>query len=145
MSDPVRLRILMAVKAAMQEIPGIRSIELNPAADPTRFPALSIVDRGDTAVGETPYSRRWALKIEIIGDVTGDGGDGMTANCNELLGRVRDILDANTQWGGLASRTDLEDTPVETVPGASIRTGAFRQDAVIQYAHRKGDSSTPSD
>lgn len=75
-----RQAVLGAVFARLGEIADIAELDINPSGEPSRFPALYLVEEDQDADDRTePATTRYGLSLTVEGYVQGGGGAEATA------------------------------------------------------------------
>lgn len=103
--DEVRTRIVDAIVARLEGIPGVQAVEDMPSGDvdDNRLPALAVYDLGQRRGGADSYpSSSYVLEINIEGYVAGGEGARTRRRLSRLYGAVIRALMADPQLSGIA-------------------------------------------
>jgi len=138
----VRDTILAAIEAAIADL--AVEVEVEPAGDPSEFPALGITDAGHSVLEHEVSLTRRAMTVTIDGFVDGAGGKAPTAARNALLATVVAALMADETLGGTVELIEDGDLRLFTATLASVRRLGFAQDFEIQFSTSRADPALPA-
>lgn len=141
----MRAQVYDAVVAAMKTtgIVDARNVHVALDGEVIDYPAISVGDRGDTAIEEDAISLRRSVEIMIIFDVIGGSGVDVNDKFNALAASIQAIIGANSQWGGLAEMTTLGDLAIELTPHAEMRAMTGGQSITVQFCQNRFDPTKP--
>ncbi|MDZ7894177.1 MAG: hypothetical protein U5M50_03965 [Sphingobium sp.] len=117
---------------------GAVEVERMASSDPASFPALHIVDDGQS-IGETEAgSTRYQIAFSIEGYVEGTGGSAMHSAINSLHAEA--VTATMALIGAVDGLENIEegDCRIAVAPLASQRRLAFAQDFVATVVTRRG-------
>lgn len=132
----IRQRIIAKVAEAISAVPTAADVQLARRFPPTIFPAVTIMDDGETLVSTDSMCRHAAIKLEILGDVVGENAED---DINALVAEIDRALMLNDQWDGLAAATTTGDLLFENLVEGHEEVRRFSLKVSIQYSHRLGD------
>jgi len=138
----VRDQILAAIEAAIADL--ATEVEVEPAGDPSEFPALGITDGGHTVLEHEASLTRRSMTVTIDGFVDGAGGKVPTAERNTLAAAVVAALLADETLGSLVEIIDDGDYRPVTATLSSVRRLGFTQDFEIQFSTSRADPALPA-
>lgn len=139
-----RASIVAAVAARLSEIAGV-TVELMPAGEPDRFPALQIYDSGHVATETSALATRYLLAIDIDGYVTRSGGaaSGAAAHdaANDLYAATVAALMRDPSLGGLAVVIDEKGFTLDVIELAELRAVKFTLSIEVEFV---GNTNNPA-
>ncbi len=138
----VRDQILDAIEAAIADL--ATEVEVEPAGDPSAFPALGITDGGHTVLEHEASLTRRSMTVTVDGFVDGAGGKAPTAARNTLAAAVVAALLGDETLGGLVEIIDDGDYRPVTATLSSVRRLGFTQDFEIQFSTSRADPALPA-
>ncbi len=138
----VRDQIIGAIEMAIADL--AVEVEVEPAGDPSEFPALGITDAGHSVLEHEATLTRRSMTVTIDGFVDGAGGKAPTAERNALLGAVVAALMADETLGGIVELIEDRDLRLFTATLASVRRLGFAQDFEIQFSTSRADPALPA-
>jgi len=139
-----REAILAAIEEALASTDAVE-VEADPTGDPTRFPALCILDGGQQVVagqGEVGQTR-YNMTVVIEGYVEGGTNAAARAALNELYLQTVTALLVDPPLGGLATSIDERDLRIDVAELASKRRLAFALSLDIEFSARRESPSHP--
>lgn len=136
----IRLDVLKAVVALLQDIDGVTETILMPSGDPVGFPALHVFDAGQSLIDTEPSVSRYELNLTVEGYIQTASGDDAVGKLNELYAAtVRALLADDLPLGGLAETIDEGDMRVFTATLADKPRLGFGLDFTITFPTRRED------
>jgi hypothetical protein len=138
----VRDQILGAIEAAIADL--AVEVEVEPAGDPSEFPALGITDGGHTVLEHEASLTRRSMTVTVDGFVDGAGGKAPTAERNTLAAAVVAALLGDQTLGSLVEIIDDGDYRPVTATLSSVRRLGFTQDFEIQFSTSRADPALPA-
>lgn len=133
-----------AISAALATVPGDPEIEVEPAGDPSRFPALGVYNGGWRPLEREAGLIRWEMTLFVEGFVQGGGGAAPTAARNALHAAAVAAIMADETLGGLVELIDLGDLNKSSAVMASQRRLSFGQDFLIQFTTSRTNPALPA-
>lgn len=136
----IRQTIFAAIASALAS-PATSAVEIEvmASADPISFPALHIVDDGQSREMHEAGASRYSLSVSIEGYVEGAGGAAAHAQLNQLYAdTVRAVM---ALIDTVSSIEDIFEGDLRTsvAPLAEARRLAFAQDFAITFVTRRGE------
>jgi hypothetical protein len=146
MTDSALLTVRDAITAAvMSALAGAADeLELEPAGDPSRFPALGAVFGGHRVLEREAGLTRYEMPVTIDGFVDGEGGEAPSAARNALQADVVTRLVADGQLGGIVELIEDDDCRMFTAALANVRRLGFAQDFTVQFTTARGNPALPA-
>lgn len=138
----VRDEILARIEAAIADLAA--EVEVEPAGDPSEFPALGITDAGHAVLEREVSLTRRAMTVTIDGFIDGAGGKAPTLARNALLASVVAALMADETLGGTVELIEDGDLRLFTATLSSVRRLGFAQDFEIQFSTSRADPALPA-
>ncbi len=138
----VRDRILAAIEAAIADL--ATEVEVEPAGDPSAFPALGITDGGHTVLEHEASLTRRSMTVTVDGFVDGAGGKAPTTERNTLAAAVVAALLGDETLGSLVEIIDDGDYRPVTATLSSVRRLGFTQDFEIHFSTSRADPALPA-
>ncbi len=138
----VRDQIIDAIEAAL--LPLALEVEVEPAGDPSQYPALGINDGGHSPLEHEASITRYAMTVTIDGFVNGSGGKAPTRARNALVAAVGRALLTDPALAGLVEVIDDADLRFFTAALSSARRLGFALDFDIQFSTSRADPALPA-
>jgi len=133
-----------AIAAALANVSGDPEIEIEPAGDPSRFPALGVYG-GDWQAIEYEADRiRWEMLLYVEGYVQGGGGAAPTAERNALHAETVSAIMSDATLAALVELIDPGDVRRSTALLADQRRLSFGQDFKIQFTTSRTNPALPA-
>ena len=140
-----RESLLVAIEEALTTGTDAIEVIVDPAGDPSSFPALCIVDGGQRVaegqgeVGQT----RYIMAVIVEGYVEGGTNAAARSSLNDLYLQTVAALLVDPPLGGLADRLDERDLRIDVAELASKRRLAFALSIEIEFSARRESPSNP--
>lgn len=126
-----------AVEAALNTTDAVE-VERMPSSDPASFPALHIIDDGQS-IGETEAgATRYQISFSVEGFVQGEGGSAQHSALNDLHAQAVTVVMALIGRVDPLENIEEGDCRIAVAPLASQRRLAFAQDFVATVVTRRG-------
>jgi hypothetical protein len=134
----VREQILQAIVTRLALIPGIAEVTRETSGDPSRFPALVVMDGDQQPIEREPSVSRYEMSPGIWGYVEGEDGPAVASARTKLYGDVVAALITEPPLDGLAET--IEEGALDTRPGqlGALRRLEFGLTFNITYATKRG-------
>lgn len=146
MSDPDTIAdgIDAAIEAALGTVPGNPEIEVEPAGEPSRFPALGVHGGGWRPIEYETDLIRWQMGLYVEGFVEGGGGKAPTAARNRLHADAVAAIMADETLAGLVELIEPADLERFTAVLASERRLGFGQNFTVQFTTSRTNPALPA-
>ncbi|ARR54558.1 hypothetical protein HY78_14525 [Rhizorhabdus wittichii DC-6] len=140
----IREQICAILDARLQAIADDHAgeYERDPAADPIKFPALSLIDNGQRPSEEESDTTRYAMDIAIEVFAEGSGGLAVSQQLNELHAAIVSAVMEEPPIEGLAEGFEEGVLTRSTATLADQARKGFRQDFIIIFPTRRGDPAS---
>lgn len=133
-----------AFAAAIANVSGNPEIEIEPAGDPSRFPALGVLGGDWQPLEREANLVRWQAITTVEGFVQGGGGEAPTAERNALHANVVASIMADETLGGVVELIELGDLRRSTAVLAADRRLSFAQDFIVQFTTSRTNPALPA-
>jgi hypothetical protein len=133
-----------AIAAALATVPNDPEIEIEPAGDPTRFPALGVYAGDWRAIEYETDLIRWQMALFIEGFVQGGGGSAPTAERNALHAATVAAIMQDQALAALVEIIEPGDLQRSTATMADQRRLSFGQDFTVQFTTSRTNPALPA-
>lgn len=133
-----------AFASALATVGGNPEIEIEPAGDPSRFPALEVYG-GDWQVEEREADLiRWSMTVTVEGFVEGGGGAAPTQKRNALHADVVEKIMTDQALAGLVEIIEPGDVRRSHATLSNKRRLNFAQDFYVQFTTSRTNPAQPA-
>ena len=133
-----------AIAAALATVSGNPEIEIEPAGDPSRFPALGVYGGNWHPIEYETDLIRWQTTLYVEGYVQGGGGAAPTAERNALHAEALAAIMTSETLAGLVELVEPGDLQRSTAMLADQRRLSFGQDFSIQFITSRTNPALPA-